>query len=169
MAVTTIPTAGIADDAVTAAKATGFGLIGQVKSTIGANFLSTSSTSYAAVSGLSLSITPSSTSSKILVLHSAPSVVAISNTSNMGHIAIYRDSTNITTAGHNSSGMQYQFEVKSNGGFIQILDSPSTTSSVTYAIYAKTDNTGITLDYGSYQSNGSQGTTSGLTLMEVLA
>tara|TARA_R100000900_G_scaffold135412_1_gene112979 strand:- start:51 stop:560 length:510 start_codon:yes stop_codon:yes gene_type:complete len=169
MAVTTIPTAGIADDAVTAAKATGFGLIGQVKSTIGANFLSTSSTSYAAVSGLSLSITPSSTSSKILVLHSAPSVVAISNTSNMGHIAIYRDSTNITTAGHNSSGMQYQYEVKSNGGFIQILDSPSTTSSVTYAIYAKTDNTGITLDYGSYQSNGSQGTTSGLTLMEVLA
>lgn len=169
MSVTTIPTAGIADDAVTAAKATGFGLIGQVKSTIGANFLSTSSTSYAAVSGLSLSITPSSTSSKILVLHSAPSVVAISNTSNMGHIAIYRDSTNITTAGHNSSGMQYQYEVKSNGGFIQILDSPSTTSSVTYAIYAKTDNTGITLDYGSYQSNGSQGTTSGLTLMEVLA
>ena len=168
MAVTTIPTAGIADDAVTAAKATGFGLIGQVKSTIGANFLSTSSTSYAAVSGLSLSITPSSTSSKILVLHSAPSVVAISNTSNMGHIAIYRDSTNITTAGHNSSGMQYQYEVKSNGGFIQILDSPSTTSSVTYAIYAKTDNTGITLDYGSYQSNGSQATTSGLTLMEVL-
>ena len=169
MSVTTIPTSGIADDAVTAAKATGFGLIGQVKSTIGANFLSTSSTSYAAVSGLSLSITPSSTSSKILVLHSAPSVVAISNTSNMGHIAIYRDSTNITTAGHNSSGMQYQYEVKSNGGFIQILDSPSTTSSVTYAIYAKTDNTGITLDYGSYQSNGSQGTTSGLTLMEVLA
>ena len=81
---------------------------------------------------------------------------------------IIGDSTNITTAGHNSSGMQYQFEVKSNGGFIQILDSPSTTSSVTYAIYAKTDNTGITLDYGSYQSNGSQATTSGLTLMEIL-
>ena len=50
------------------------GKIGQVLSTIGANFLSTSSTSYAAVSGLSLSITPSSTSSKVLVLHSAPSV-----------------------------------------------------------------------------------------------
>jgi hypothetical protein len=169
MAVTTIPTAGIADDAVTAAKATGFGLIGQVKSTIGANFLATTSTSYAAVSGLSLSITPSSTSSKILVLHSAPSVVAISNTTNMGHVAIYRDSTNITTAGHNSSGMQYQYEPKSNGGFIQLLDSPSTTSSVTYAIYVKTDNTGMELAYGSYQSNGSQGTTSGLTLMEVLA
>ena len=145
------------------------GKIGQTVSTIGANFVSTTSTSYVAVSGLSLSITPSATSSKILVLHSAPSVVAISNTSNMGHIAIYRDSTNITTAGHNSSGMQYQFEPKSNGGFIQILDSPSTTSSVTYAIYAKTDNSGMTLDYGSYQSNGSQGTTSGLTLMEVLA
>ena len=164
-------TLGASGDTVTltsGAKTSGFGKIGQVLSTIGANFLSTSSTSYAAVSGLSLSITPSTTSSKILVLHSAPSVVAISNTSNMGHIAIYRDSTNITTAGHNSSGMQYQYEVKSNGGFIQILDSPSTTSSVTYAIYAKTDNTGITLDYGSYQSNGSQATTSGLTLMEVL-
>ena len=122
-----------------------------------------------AISGLSLSITPVSTSSKILVLHSAPSVVAISNTSNMGHIAIYRDSTNITTGGHNSSGMQYQFEPKSNGGFIQILDSPNTTSSVTYAIYGKVDNSGMELSYGSYQSNGSQGTTSGLTLMEVLA
>ena len=88
------------------AKTSGFGKIGQVLSTIGANFLSTSSTSYAAVSGLSLSITPSTTSSKILVLHSAPSVVAISNTSNMGHIAIFRDSTNITTAGHNTSGMK---------------------------------------------------------------
>ena len=33
MAVTTIPTAGIADDAVTITKASGFGKIGQIQST----------------------------------------------------------------------------------------------------------------------------------------
>ena len=145
-------TLGASGDTVTltsGAKTSGFGKIGQVLSTIGANFLSTSSTSYAAVSGLSLSITPSTTSSKILVLHSAPSVVAISNTSNMGHIAIYRDSTNITTAGHNSSGMQYQYEVKSNGGFIQILDSPSTTSEVKIRFQVKAKTSSVSVQHNS--------------------
>ena len=68
MTVTTIPTAGIADDAVTAAKA-GFdpGKIGQVIQTYKTDTFSTSSTSFVDVTGLSVSITPSATTSKILI------------------------------------------------------------------------------------------------------
>ena len=66
MAVTTIPTAGIADDAVTIAKASGFGKIGQVVYAQTTTQSQSTSTSYA-TTGFSASITPTSTSSKILV------------------------------------------------------------------------------------------------------
>jgi hypothetical protein len=72
MAVTTIPTAGIADNAVTIAKATGFGKVLQVvsfESSFVQNLNTTSQTDMQVSSGVTWepTITPSSTSSKILV------------------------------------------------------------------------------------------------------
>ena len=63
-----VTTAKIADDAVTAAKATGFGKIGQVLSVNGSTADAKTSTSYADITGMSLAITPTASSSKILIL-----------------------------------------------------------------------------------------------------
>ena len=67
MSVTTIPTAGIADGAVTVAKATGFGKIGAVSTLDLTSTYSTASSSLTA-SGISINITPSATTSKVLLI-----------------------------------------------------------------------------------------------------
>jgi len=103
---------------------------------------SITSTSYVNSSnGLTVDITPSATSSKIFIAVSitkfkAPSGQAI-------FLTVYRDSSNIG----GSSGLAL------NGGFnesipasFSIMDSPSSTSSLTYQVYAKTS--GGTSEYG---------------------
>jgi len=164
MAVTTIPTAGIADTAVSTAKiAFSPGKIGQVINQTSIANLQTTSTSYSSI--FSASITPSSTSSKILITHTAPTYINLSNQSNMGHIAIFRDSTNITTSGHNSSWHSYQGTTDGNGVSIMYLDSPSTTSAISYSVRGKSDNASLTFKY----NQTSQQRMMSLTLMEVLA
>ncbi len=125
--------------------------------------LTTTSTTYSSI--FSLSITPSATSSKILIIHAAPSNVELSNTSNLGHIAIFRDSTNITTSGHNSSFATYKTLSRGYGSGITVLDSPSSTSAISYSVRGKTDNTGLTF----YYNSSGQPRMMSLTLMEVLA
>tara|TARA_R110001599_G_scaffold153177_1_gene338365 strand:+ start:114 stop:761 length:648 start_codon:yes stop_codon:yes gene_type:complete len=142
------------------------GKIGQVLQTTGYT-AQTNSTTYA--SYLTQAITPSATSSKILIFHQAPSMIYLNNTSNMGHVAIFRDSTNITTAGHGSSLMSYQApNSRSAIGATSCcwLDSPSSTSSITYSIQVKVDNAALTMVYGWASS---QPRVSTITCMEVLA
>jgi len=83
--------------------------------------------------GLTLSITPTSTSNRILVLASGDYFL---NDSTQGAMAVYRGGSNITngtygaTYFHNYSGSNFV------GSFsIHLVDSPSTTSATTYAIY----------------------------------
>ena len=145
--------------------ATGFGggKIGQVVSVSNTNNLAISATTYYTV--MSLAITPSATSSKILILHAAPSSVELSNTSNMGVIAFFRDATNITTSGHFSSFASYQGFSWGTGTGITYLDSPNTTSAITYSVQGRCDNASLTFNYN---RTGQQRMMS-LTLMEVLA
>ncbi len=98
------------------------------------------STTTMADTGLSVNITPSSTTSKILVFVSQPYLTSRTNTSTFASIILLRDSTQLT--GHPKS---------SGGGFllgyagagvttatirgvytVTYLDSPATTSQVTY-------------------------------------
>lgn len=159
-----VGTSQLVDGAVTYAKTDGsFGKIGQVVSTLTNDNLTTNSTSYSSI--MSLSITPTSTSSKILIHHTAVSDVVLSNTSNVGHIALFRDSTNITTAGHNSSYHSYTGRSRASGSAIMHLDSPSSTSAISYSVRGKVDNTGLTMNYGT----STQQRCVSLTLMEVLA
>ena len=181
MSKTTIPTGGIADsaistakiadDAVTAAKA-GFssGKIGQVITAqpVTSSF-STSNTSYTDVTNLEASITPSATSSKVLVLAYLQLYNAGSNQGNTARLAILRGSTIVNTFQSSSydqggNGVQY-----ANTTTMSFLDSPSSSSSVTYKIQIK-------LLYGSSASvqagstSGSDGdSTPTITLLEVLA
>ncbi len=82
-------------------------------------------------SGLSVSITPSSTSSKILVL-AAPqlSTTAIVGAGTFGGVRLLRDSTAISTNERFSLYTKYNHQT----WIMNVLDSPSTTSSVTYKV-----------------------------------
>ena len=129
----------------------------------------TSSTSFVNFSSMLVTITPSATDSKILVMHSAPSTAYVDNNTNMGHVAIFRDSTNITTLGHNSTYASYQSTDYNNGSSIIFLDSPSSTSALEYRVKLKVDNASLQFVYGSHYSNGSQPRQSSLTCMEIAA
>jgi len=96
----------------------------------------TTSTSFV-TTGLSLNITPSSTSSKILIIASP----TLDNKTSTQYIytTIYRDSTNLAVG---TEGMQI-FHISDGsrmyGGVpLMKLDSPNTTSQVTYAVYLRT-------------------------------
>ena len=156
----------IAANAVTAPKR-GAGAILQVVTATTTNEASTSSSSFVDTN-VTASITPSSTSSKILVLIDAPfHVHRSSGTSNSFSIKVLRDSTEITDAitdqGSHQSGLG-SGAISSNRsvGIINkiILDSPSSTSSLTYKMQMGDAFSGNTVYF-------QDGSTSHITLLEV--
>jgi len=116
----------------------------QVVSVTKVDTFTTSSTSFTDVTGLTASITPTSTSSKILVL----SKVAINTRSlAIGDIQLLRGATVIgggTAAGSRVSGMSafYAEAAGTTDLSTNFLDSPASVSSQTYQIQART-NTGV--------------------------
>tara|TARA_R100000030_G_scaffold98516_1_gene88555 strand:+ start:11 stop:499 length:489 start_codon:yes stop_codon:yes gene_type:complete len=139
MALSTIGTNSIADDAVTAAKATGFGKILQVQSTILNSNISTSSTSLEATS-FSDSITPSATTSKILILinggRSSYSGGEAEGTAELYYqvgSGSFSGITNVIKSNNNQSGGFGKPTMSFN-----YLHSPSSTSTLTYKVYIKT-------------------------------
>ena len=114
--------------------------------------------------GLSQTITPTSSSSKIYIV--ADNSVYINT--NGGGLQFVRGSTVIYRAGSSDSNGQFQFYISSGSGFQRIamvyLDSPNTTSAVTYKIQGIRYNSGSNVTYNySDQSNA----VSTLTLMEI--
>jgi len=117
------------------------GKMGQIVSTTLTSTVSISSSStsnFVDISGLSVNITPTSTSSKIFIFY----VVNASATSGTRHIRLMRDSTAISigdaaqgnqvrsTASARPNSTVYDFDTANMAG--QFLDSPSTTSQITY-------------------------------------
>ena len=161
-----VTTAKIADNAVTSAKlASGLALgkIGQVVSSANSQTnVQNTSTTYADI-GLSASITPSATSSKIYV------TVVVSMLGETG------SETNVTTQHRilRGSTQIIQFNTARINGVesaiggspsLAILDSPSTTSAVTYSVQQKVEVAGGRSVTSSWNSGAST-----ITLMEVLA
>ena len=93
-------------------------------------------------SGVTATITPSSTSNKILVIVSIQWFLYREATETNGSFKLLRGSTAISThdnSVHIEAGTTSQSRIISEGGYpIQILDSPSTTSSTTYKVQFKT-------------------------------
>lgn len=117
--------------------ATGFGKVLQVLQATKNDIASTTSTTFADVSGLSVSITPSSTSNKILVF----ATVMTSNGfgSSAVKLNLLRDSTILgegSTGTEKASIVNYGY---THSSALNWLDSPSTTSSTTYKIQFATD------------------------------
>ena len=143
----------------------------QVKSMLftGTTF-STTSTTYQTVTGFNLSITPTSTSNKILVICSAGLRVTSGGNDNNGRgfVALYRDSTEITNRLQGVYADTATDLNSYNSTTHIIMDSPATTSSVTYQVKIGTYNTAWTAsiindaNYTNIDSNT-------LTLMEVVA
>jgi hypothetical protein len=119
--------------------AAGGGKVLQVLTATDSTARSTTSTSFVTASNtLSVDITPSATSSKIFI---TASFEADSNSSARGFWTIYKDSTNL---GH-TNGMFSVFSgagsLDGSSGSLTFLDSPSSTSELTYAVYMKTNGT----------------------------
>lgn len=132
----------------------------------------TTSTTIASTSfvdtGLSCSITPTSSTSKILVLTSQPGLCVIgSNASRTNYIQLLRNATAIFNFCWETNGAvgANGFRVDPYAGNISYLDSPATTSSVTYKTQARGDSTADSLQTR-WQFNGS---ISAITLMEIAA
>jgi hypothetical protein len=146
----------------------GVGKIGQVVTAqpVTSDF-STSSSSYTDVTNLNASITPTATSSKILVLFYGMLYASGSSQGVTARGRILRGSTALNSwqasaYDQGNSGVQ-----TTNSATFTILDSPSTTSEVTYKIQIKkSEGSNATLKAG---ANDSDNSTPTFVLMEVLA
>ena len=134
------------------------GRVLQVVSNFSASQITTTSTSFV-TTGFSASITPSSASSKVLVLVSA--MIYCNTSTAEPQIALYRggSSLGIFTDMFSSSGQIIA------GASFMYSDNPSTTSSTTYTLYFRQGNTGS----GGTIYIGPNGTTFGIVLQEISA
>ena len=111
------------------------GKVLQVVSTSAANDLGTTSTSYVDIH-LSLNITPSATSSKIFLVYTGNNETNGTGGNKLS-LQMLRDSTQIADAtGVGALGSNYG-NVTSNA--LSVLDTPNTTSQITYKMQGKSD------------------------------
>ena len=171
----------LAANAVSSAKlASGVGgKILQVKATTKTDTFTTTSGTFTDVTGLSVDITPSSTSSKILV------TVNVTGSGRGGSarspVRLLRDSTpigNATDVGNRKASFGVLYSGSDDSGIatanIQFLDSPNTTSSVTYKVQiVNGNNNGSTIvvnrTYNDTDSATGQRYSSSITAEEVAA
>ena len=109
---------------------------GVVLQVVGATFstqTSTTSTSYVAT-GLTLSITPKFSTSKILITGMINIQGAANNDS---YWTIYKNGSNLSTSTSGFGIVEAGTQVVLSTQGINYLDSPATTSAITYAIYCK--------------------------------
>ena len=145
LAASAVTNAKIASDAAIATTKLGTGAVLQVKHYSDNSSTATTSGAYQST-GVSIDITPSSTSNKILIIASGP--VYAASTSGEPHLTIFRDSTDLAT--NATAGFSDSFN---NAGAIienttiHFLDSPSTTSQITYEVKLRRDTVGST-QYG---------------------
>ena len=154
------------------------GTVLQIVQTTKTDTFSTQSTAPVDITGFSVSITPSSTSSKILVLCNS----YISNSGYNGYVFLLRDSSQIFTAdaagtrpatsgcvgGYSSGNMMYSL----NSSAISYLDSPNTTSQVIYKLQMSTyDATHVTYMNRTHTDRNTTGyeprAVSSITVMEI--
>lgn len=111
------------------------GSVLQVVSTTKTNAFTTTSTSFTDVTGLSVAITPSSASSKILVTAAVQHSISVTN--NNVWVQLVRDSTAIGNGTDGFGGSRADTTSLIWCSTISYLDSPATTSSTTYKIQLK--------------------------------
>ena len=160
----TVTTGKIADNAVTSAKlASGLALgkIGQVVYATYATSTSISSTTFADT-GLSANITPSATSSKVLVMATIQGLWNRGTASTALEFKIFRGTTEIQHTVKTSNFISTGVTLIGTTVALNIVDSPSSSSELNYKIQFAGNNS----DQNTINSNND---VSSITLMEVLA
>ena len=151
----------------------GGGGIVQVKCTTKQDMFDTSSTSYVDVTGLSVSITPKFSTSKILV-----TVNVFANCEDASILRLMFDSTPIgngnsaDTGGADNQGfaMVRQDDGNLGSGYgIQLLHTPGDTSSHTYKIQGRATNSSYSLGINRRIDNQNYSLSSSISVMEVSA
>lgn len=146
------------------------GTVLQTQSTTLTTIATMSTATYTDVTGMSVSITPSSTSSKILVLVN----MHVNPANGVGVLwKLVRDTTdiavnnasNISTGGHYSDTGGSASNVWS-GNSVSHLDSPSTTSAITYKVQARATSS-ATFGINRRTISGDFGGVSSITVMEI--
>ena len=141
------------------------GTVLQVVSTAKTDVFSSSSTSFTDVTGLSVAITPSSSSNKILV---SVHFTAAATGANSPRFNLLRDSTNIAQpSGSTPSSLHLNTSASQDGrmGSIVFLDSPSTTSETTYKLQGRTDGNSFVVNRRGDDANKTSIST--ITVMEI--
>ena len=162
-------TLGASGDSISLASGatqSGFGKVGQVLTSTVTTTTSSTSTSYVDVSGFTMNITPTNTSSKILISWNILNGADNHSThQGVAQLKILRDSTDI-----------FEHAIQSNYGnwmtstdTINHLDSPSTTSQITYKLQFKRIGGGQSIKFNSIYGQSEGVGASTLTLMEILA
>ena len=150
----------------------------QVKSTtltVPKSFTSLAAGNFSDVDGLSVSITPHRSDSKILLMCNISAGLSDTHGYNF-YWRILRDSTPICIAteggGVGATGGFNRYMSDGSTGFLAcmantFLDSPATTSATTYKIQATGNDTGATVYINRRAANNNYNTTSTITAMEV--
>ena len=142
----------------------GGGGIVQTKTIRKTDNFTTTSESFVDVTGFNVSITPTSSSSKIFVLFTA---YISSSGANFGVVTqLVRDSSNLEL------GYNQQPTIQSGtGGTVvnHLIDEPATTSAVTYKIQLRSHSTSHTARIGQGGNGGTDVPESVITVMEVSA
>ena len=152
--------------------ASGSGVI-QVKSTTKTDAFTTTSTSFVDVTGLSVSITPTSASNKILVLYSVSGAGTDTATAGATGVRLVRGSTAIAVGTGLTNDFTGQHSIRNLGASTAVafvtaashLDSPATTSATTYKVQAVA---AAGTFYINRDGDNTNATISTITVMEVL-
>jgi len=175
MSKTTIPTGGIADSAVTFAKASGFGKVLQIVTTTTTTAFSTTSNTFTDCTPMTVDITPSASNSKVLIVCNANFGGSADNRTG---VRLLRGSTNIHQ-GADASNRQGVTTAHANAEdnsiynvAFQHLDSPSTTSETTYKLQVSAQTSGSETAYLNRTGNDSDDQytkrpSSSITVMEI--
>ena len=147
----------------------GLGKILQVQQAVKTDTQSFQSESFADISGLSLSITPSSSSNKILCMASL--YIGSGGGGATAKINFVRGSTNIgqpsTSVSHKASMFLYTADAIMATFTTSFLDSPSTTSATTYKLQLGADSASTATYINRYHGADNYNGISSLTVMEV--
>jgi hypothetical protein len=155
----------------------GAGKILQVAQAAKSDKFTTTSTSFTTITGLEVTITPTSTTSKILV---TASVVGSQDVgTNDCFIGLFRGSTQIALGDADGSRTRHSFALMQSDagwtdtGTVTFLDSPATTSATTYSVRVMVQASGTVFinrsDNNLNAATGGGSPFSSITVMEVAA
>ena len=152
----------------------------QLKSANEPNKVTTNSSSFTALTNLSVTITPASTSNKILILANVHGS-GLNGSNAGGAVAIYRNGSILSGANGNTSGNRTRCmgqlasgngseEWIVNGNATIFLDNPASTSAQTYQLYFRNEdnnNSILNAGYNDPDQSDRVRTASNITVMEI--